>query len=147
MNTFVNLMIIDSLLHPRPAWGWGGGWGHYGAPVTIINHNGMAYGNADQIGSFGGQLSDVHQIANQDFSAGVWDDSSLSSYDASNAGFSAFSSGGGDSFDCAADTGSQASGSASSDCSWDCSSDCSFDCASSDCSFDCSSDCSGGSDW
>lgn len=137
MNTFVNLMIIDSLLHPRPAWGWGG-WGHYGAPVTIVNYNGVPYGSADQIHSFGGQLQDVSAVANQDFSAGSWDDSQLGSYDASAAGFQQYSSGDVGTFDCA---GSSAG---SADCSWDCSSDCSFDC-SSDCSFDCSSDCS--SDW
>lgn len=141
MNTFVNLMIIDSLLHPRPTWGWGG-WGHYGAPVTIVNYNGVPYGHADQIHSFGGQLQDVSVIANQDFSAGSWDDSQLASYDASAAGFQQFSTGDTGSFDCA---GSGSADCASADCSWDCSSDCSFDCASSDCSFDCSSDCS--SDW
>ena len=44
MDTFVNLMVLDALMHPRHHWGYDSGWlGHswagYGAPVTIVPHS------------------------------------------------------------------------------------------------------------
>lgn len=158
MDTFVNLMVLDAIMHPRPMWGYGPGylgssWSSYGAPVTVINYNGHAYGNADHISSFQGQLGDVGQVSNLDWSSASWDDSQLSGYDANASSFDQYSGGAaaGGSWDCAGGSDG-GSGGTSSDCSFDCSSDCTADCASSDCSWDCSSDCSsdcggGGSDW
>jgi hypothetical protein len=151
MDTFVNLMVLDALLSPRPYWGYGPGylggyWSSYGAPVTIINYNGHTFGTADHIGSFSHQIGDVNHVVNQDWSAASWEDGMFSGYSDDNASWDQYSSSGGSgSWDCA---GSSDAG--SSDCSFDCTSDCSFDCASSDCAWDCSSDCSsdcGGSDW
>lgn len=152
MDTFVNLMVLDALVSPHRGWGYGpgylgGAWSGYGAPVTIINYNGHAYGSANDVLSYSDQLGGVHETANLDFNAAHWDDSALASYDAADSKWggggdnSTFDcagggdSGGGGSFDCAS------SDCASNDCSSDCSSDCSWDC-SSDCSSDCSYDCS-----
>jgi hypothetical protein len=156
MDTFVNLMVLDAIMHPRPYWGYGPGylgssWSSYGAPVTVINYNGHPYGTADHINSFQGQLGDVGAVSNLDWSSASWDDSQLSGYDANASSFDQYSGGNaGGSWDCAG--GASSGGGTSSDCSFDCTSDCAFDCASSDCSWDCSSDCSsdcggGGSDW
>ncbi len=149
MDTFVNLMILDALISPHRSWGYGPGWlgsqwSSYGAPVTVINYNGQAYGNASDALSYSDRLGNVHDTANMDFEAAHWDDSQMASYD---AGDSSWGTGGGNgTFDCAGGSsgGFDCAGadSGSSDCSADCSSDCSWDC-SSDCSSDCSFDCGG----
>lgn len=157
MDTFVNLMVLDALISPRYSWGYGPGflgssWSSYGAPVTIVNYNGAAIGNADDIGSYAHQMGGVSDVMNQDFSTGAWDDRSMANYDADASSWQqdAGSQSNAGTFDCAAagDSASAWDCAASSDCdsSWDCaaSSDCasSWDCAS-DCSSDCSFDCSG----
>lgn len=161
MDTFVNLMIIDAMLSPRPYWGYGPGflgshWSSYGSPVQVINYNGAPICDADQIGDHASQFSAAAQIADSDFSTATWDDRELASYDAQDSNWNQYGSGSSsndasNAFDCAGyDSASSDGGSfdcvgsadcAASDCSWDCSSDCSWDCSS-----DCSSDCSGG-DW
>jgi len=156
MDTFVNLMIIDAMLSPRPYWGYGPGflgshWSSYGAPVNVINYNGSPICSADQIGDHASQFNAATQIAESDFSTAQWDDRALAGYDAQESSWSQYGSGGAtndaaQAFDCAGYDDKPAA--ASFDCagSADCaSSDCSWDC-SSDCSWDCSSDCSGG-DW
>lgn len=157
MDTFVNLMVINALMSPRPHWGYspyglGAGWASYGAPVHVIHHNGTPIGDAAHMQSFSNQLGGVDQVASLDFDSASWDDSAMANYD---AGQSSWSSAGGagsnSSYDCVGYSGGDSSSTGasswdcSSDCSWDCSSDCSFDC-SSDCSWDCSSDCSSGWD-
>lgn len=148
MDTFVNLMILDAVMHPHYSWGYGPGWlgsqwSSYGAPVTIINYNGQAYGDASDALSYEDRMGSVHDAANMDFNAAHWDDSTMASYD---AGDSSWGGGGGNNtFDCAGgDSGGTfdcaGTDCASSDCSSDCTSDCSWDC-SSDCSSDCSWDC------
>jgi hypothetical protein len=139
MNTFVNLMIIDSLLHPHVGWGYGPGflgssWSHYGAPVTIVNNYGSPIASADQVTD--GQLGNLHNVADSDFSTASWDDRALASYDAAESSWTS-SGGGGADYDCVGgDSGGDSSGN-----SWDCAADYSADCTS-DCSWDCSSDCS-----
>jgi hypothetical protein len=158
MDTFVNLMVLDALMHPRHHWGYHSGWlgntwAGYGAPVTIVNYNGAPIGAAADIDQFSGQLSGVHDVVERDFSTATWDDRDLANYDSNSSSWQQYDSGTdsntGGGYDCAS---SSDSGSGSSDCSWDCSSDCSWDCSSdcnSDCSWDCSSDCSSdcGGDW
>ena len=156
MDTFVNLMVLDALMHPRHHWGYDSGWlGHswagYGAPVTIVNYNGTPIGAASDIDDFSGKLDGVHDVVERDFSTATWDDRDLASYDSDSSSWEQYSSGSSsnDGFDCAS-SGDSSSG--SSDCSWDCNSDSSWDCSSdcsSDCSWDCSSDCSSdcGGDW
>lgn len=158
MDTFVNLMVLDALLHPRPYWGYGPGylgshWSSYGAPVQVINYNGAPIASADQIDSVAGQLGGVHDVANVDWGSATWDDRTLTGYDAASSSWDQHHSGGaatGSAWDCAGyDSGTSswdcaAEPAASADCAWDCNADCSWDC-SSDCSWDCSSDCGG--DW
>ena len=158
MDTFVNLMVIDALMHPRHHWGYdsgwlGSSWAGYGAPVTIVNYNGVPIGGADEVDRFAGQLGGVHDVMEHDFSAATWDDRTLSTYDSDSSSWeqdhtgSDSNTGGWDcaaSSDCDSGSSSDCSSDCNSDSSWDCSSDCSSDC-SWDCSSDCSSDCGG--DW
>ncbi len=154
MDTFVNLMVLDAMLSPRSHWGYGPGylgsmWSHHGAPVHVVNYNGAAICDADQMLMHTDQFSGVTDVVDLDFDSAVWDDSATNIYTPAETSWDGYGGdSGGTSFDCAGYGDSDSSGSSSSfDCasesSWDCSSDCSYDC-SSDCSYDCSSDCS---DW
>ena len=151
VDTYVNLLVIDAMLQPKPAWGYTGGhlgttWAHHGAPAHMVSYQGAAICDGDQLLDHQSQFSVVSDVVALDFDSADWDDDAADLYameEVSWAGYGSDSSG--TDYDCAGYSSSSSSSSSwdcSSDCSWDCSSDCSWDC-SSDCSWDCSSD----SDW
>jgi len=165
LDTFVSLMIIDTMLHPHYGYGYGGGygagygygggygWSSYGSPVHIVHEGGRPICDASQIQQNSEAFQGVSEAANHNYDEGASDHTDLGNYGWGDPApsYSAGAEGGaaGGDWDCAgaADAGSWGgdsggdSGGGDAGGSWDCaSSDC-----TSDCSFDCSSDCGG--DW